>query len=288
MKKVLITGASSYVGNSFKQWVSDNYSSKIEVESVGTRSGEWKQLSFEGYDVVLHVAAVVHVSMKKNMKKLYYQVNTDLTEKIAKKAKKEGVRQFVFMSSMSVYGDASNLKLITHMTNPNPANYYGMSKLQAEKRLALLEDDSFIVACIRPPMIYGKGAIGNYVKLAKLARKIPFFPNYKNQRSMIHIDNLCEFLTLVILHRYQGTFHPQNSEYVCTSDLVSTIGKVHDNRVRKIKIFNPLIKLVVNRHITINKLFSDFAYSKELSTYQHEYIVRDFKESIVLTEQDKE
>lgn len=284
MKKVLITGANSYVGNSFRQWVIENYASKIQVDAVGTRNREWEQHSFEEYDTVLHVAGIAHVSTDQSMEDLYYQVNTDLTETIAKKAKDEGVHQFVFMSSMIVYGDASNAQMITHGTKPNPTNFYGNSKLQAEKKLALLEDDNFIVANIRPPMIYGKGSKGNYVKLAQLARKIPFFPSYQNQRSMIHIDNLCEFLALVTLHGDRGTFHPQNSEYVCTSDLVSTIGKVNDNHVRGISIFNPLIKPLVHRHMTINKLFGDFAYSKELSVYPHKYIVRDFKESIMLTE----
>ncbi|MGI1820931.1 NAD-dependent epimerase/dehydratase family protein [Exiguobacterium sp. TRN 1102] len=284
MKKVLITGANSYIGNSFRQWVIENYSSKIQVDAVGTRNGEWEQHSFEEYDTVLHVAGIAHVSTDQSMEDLYYQVNTDLTETIAKKAKKEGVRQFVFMSSMIVYGDASNAQMITQDTEPNPTNFYGNSKLQAEKKLALLEDDKFLVANVRPPMIYGKGSKGNYVKLAQLARKIPFFPSYQNQRSMIHIDNLCEFLALVILYEDRGTFHPQNSEYVCTSDLVSTIGKVNDNHVRGISIFNPLIKPFVHRHMTINKLFGDFVYSKELSVYPHKYIVRDFKESIMLTE----
>ncbi|MEJ6529522.1 NAD-dependent epimerase/dehydratase family protein [Exiguobacterium sp. USCH10] len=287
MKKVLITGANSYVGNSFRKWVIENYSSEIQVDAVGTRNGEWEQRSFEEYDTLLHVAGIAHVSTDQSMEDLYYQVNTDLTETIAKKAKDEGVHQFVFMSSMIVYGDASNAQMITQDTAPNPTNFYGNSKLQAEKKLALLEDDKFIVANIRPPMIYGKGSKGNYVKLAQLARKIPFFPSYQNQRSMIHIDNLCEFLALVILHGDRGTFHPQNNEYVCTSVLVSTIGKVHDHRVREISIFNPFIKPLVNRSMTLNKLFGDFAYAKELSVYPHKYNVRDFEESIALTEQTK-
>jgi UDP-glucose 4-epimerase len=285
LKKVLITGANSYVGNSFKQWVVENYASKIQVDAVGTRNGEWEQHSFEEYDTVLHVAGIAHVSTDESMEDLYYQVNTDLTETIAKKAKDEGVHQFVFMSSMIVYGDASNAQMITHKTNPNPTNFYGNSKLQAEKKLALLEDDNFKVANIRPPMIYGKGSKGNYVKLAQLARRIPFFPSYQNKRSMIHIDNLCEFLALVVHHGDSGTFHPQNSEYVCTSDLVSIIGKVHDHRVRKISIFNPLIKPFVNRSMTLNKLFGDFAYAKELSDHPYHYRVHDFKKSIELTEQ---
>lgn len=284
MKKVLITGANSYVGNSFKQWVTEKYSSSFQVDTAGTRNGEWENHSFEGYDAILHVAGIAHVSTDESMEDLYYQVNTDLTEAIAKKAKLEGVRQFVFMSSMIVYGDASNAQMITPRTKPEPTNFYGNSKLQAEKKLALLEDDNFTVSNIRPPMIYGKNSKGNYVKLAKLAKKIPIFPSYRNQRSMIHIDNLSEFLALVILHKDGGIFHPQNEEYVCTSDLVSNIGLAHGKKVRGIGLFNPIINRLVDRHIVMNKLFGDFAYAKELSVYTHDYCVHDFKESIMMTE----
>ncbi len=103
---------------------------------------------------------------------------------------------------------------------------------------------------------------------------------------MIHINNLSEFLAQVILHEDSGTFHPQNKEYVCTSELVSTKGSVHGNRVRRLNLFNGVIRQLVDRNVTINKLFGDFAYAKELSTYEHDYHVRDFKESIIATEKN--
>lgn len=284
MKKVLITGANSYVGNAFKQWIEAHHTNSVQVDTVGMRKGEWKNISFDGYDAILHAAGIAHVSTDKSMEDLYYKVNTDLTADVAAKAKRDGVRQFIFLSSMIVYGDASNAQMITADTEPNPTNFYGNSKLQAEKKLEALADSEFLVANVRPPMIYGHRSKGNYVKLANLAQKVPFFPSYQNRRSMIHIDNLSEFLTLLVLNVDGGTFHPQNEEYVCTTELVATIGSVHGNRVRGIGLFNGIIDRLVDRNVTMNKLFGDFAYAKELSAYKHEYCVRDFEESIVETE----
>ncbi|TCI77914.1 NAD-dependent epimerase/dehydratase family protein [Exiguobacterium sp. SH0S1] len=284
MIKVLITGADSYVGKAFKQWVEDRYSERIHVDTVGMRDGAWRERSFEGYDSILHVAGIAHVSMDKSMEDLYYKVNTDLTADVAAKAKQSGVKQFIFLSSMSVYGGTTTAKVITRDTVPNPTNFYGDSKLKAENKLAELADEAFVVANVRPPMIYGKGSKGNYVKLAGLAQKIPFFPSHQNKRSMIHIDNLSEFLALIILNGDSGTFHPQNADYVCTSDLVLMIASVHGNRVRRLGLFNGVIDKLVDRNVTMNKLFGDLAYAKELSVYPQDYHVRDFFDSIVVTE----
>ncbi|WP_070328419.1 NAD-dependent epimerase/dehydratase family protein [Exiguobacterium aurantiacum] len=286
MKKILVTGANSYVGISFKRWVEKNHSNYLQVSTVGIRDGEWKETPFTGYDAILHAAGIAHVSTDKSMEDLYYKVNTDLTAEVAAKAKQSGVKQFIFLSSMIVYGDATNARFITADTIPNPTNFYGNSKLQAENKLAELADEMFMVANVRPPMIYGKGSKGNYVKLSGLAQKIPFFPSYQNKRSMIHIDNLSEFLARIVLNGDSGTFHPQNKEYVCTTNLVSTIGSVHGNTVRGIGLFNSVIDKLIDRNVTVNKLFGDFSYAKELSVYRDEYCVRGFEESIVETEKN--
>ncbi|WP_214802001.1 NAD-dependent epimerase/dehydratase family protein [Exiguobacterium sp. s194] len=284
MRRILITGANSYVGNAFKQWVEAKHGDKIQVDTVGMKNREWKEKSFVGYEAILHAAGIAHVSTDKSMEELYYEVNTDLTAEVAEKAKRDEVRQFIFLSSMIVYGDASNAQMITKDTEPKPTNFYGNSKLQAEKRISQLADANFLVANVRPPMIYGKGSKGNYIKLSGLARKVPFFPEYKNRRSMIHVDNLSEFLALLILHEDHGTFHPQNADYVCTSELVKTIGSVHGNQVRTTGLFNGVIGKLVDKNMMMNKLFGDFAYAKELSAYPHDYHVRNFYDSIVATE----
>ena len=116
----------------------------------------------------------------------------------ARKAKEDGVSQFIFMSSIIVYGNEGQKGIINQNTKENPADFYGRSKLMAEEGLKVLEDENFKVAVIRPPMIYGKDSKGNYPRLSKMAKKLPFFPYVANQRSMLHIDNLCELIYLII------------------------------------------------------------------------------------------
>ena len=181
MKKILITGANSYIGISFenymKQWADD-----YQVDTVDMIDGTWREKDFSPYDVVFHVAGIAHSDNGKisaEKEKLYYAVNTDLTVETAKKAKADGVGQFIFMSSAIVYGESAPIgksKVITKDTPLSPANCYGDSKVQAEKGILPWNDDGFKVVVLRPPMIYGKNSKGNYPTLAKMALKMPVFP----------------------------------------------------------------------------------------------------------------
>src|SRR5690606_5157582 len=228
---------------------------------------------------------IAHVSTDPKMEELYYKVNRDLTIEVAKKAKSDEVKQFIFLSSIIVYGEVKeNNGIITRDTIPNPSNFYGKSKLEAEKGIESLESEHFKVAIIRPPMIYGKGSKGNYPKLAKLARITPIFPDYDNKRSMIHIDNLTEFIRLIIDNEDSGLFFPQNAEYVKTSEMVRVISEVYNKKVFLVKWFNPIIRIMKNRLELVNKMFGDLAYDKSLSHYKYNYWIRDFKSSIKATE----
>ncbi|SDI42225.1 NAD-dependent epimerase/dehydratase family protein [Natribacillus halophilus] len=284
MKRVLITGVNSYVGNSLETWLSkdpDNYS----VDKISLRDHSWKDQDFSNYDTVIHVAGIAHVSKDPKMEEKYYQINRDLTIEAAKKAKTENVQQFVFMSSIIVYGNAVGEDgVIDEGTVPQPSDFYGNSKLQAEKGIESLSDETFKVAIVRPPLIYGNGSKGNYPKLAKAAQKLPIFPDFDNKRSMIHIDNLCEFLRLMIDNEEKGLFFPQNKEYVKTSDIVKTISEVHGKNMKLVKLFNPILKLMQQRVGIVNKVFGNLVYDKNLSRYKEKYQVRNFRKSIELTE----
>ena len=239
MKKILITGANSYIGTSFEDYMKQ-FSDDYLIDTVDMIGDKWTAKSFSDYDVVFHVAGIAHSDSGKisaEKEKLYYSVNTDLTIKTAEKAKNEGVKQFVFMSSAIVYGDSAPIgkqKVITKDTPVAPANCYGDSKVQAEKGLKQLECDTFKVVILRPPMIYGKGSKGNYPLMSKLARKTPVFPKVSNCRSMLYIENLTEFIRLMIDNEESGVFWPQNAEYSNTSKLVKMIASVHGKKVRLI------------------------------------------------------
>ena len=211
MKKVLITGANSYVGTNVENWLKKN-PNEFEVETISTFNNEWKKADFSLYDVVFHVAGIAHVDAKKKMEPLYRKVNTDLTIEVATYAKEKGVKQFIFMSSAIVFKESKSLKasIITPETKPEPNGFYGDSKLQAENGLHKLEDDSFKVVVLRPPMIYGPNCKGNFLRLARLATKTPVFPAFHNKRSMLYIDNLAEFVRQTILRELNGTYYPSH------------------------------------------------------------------------------
>lgn len=292
MKKILITGANSYIGTSFEKYIKENFPNDYIVDTVDMIDGSWREKDFSGYDSVFHVAGIAHSDNGKisaEKEKLYYAVNTDLTVETAKKAKTDGVKQFIFMSSAIVYGDSAPIgrsKIITRDTPVSPANCYGDSKVRAENGIRPFDDDNFKVVILRPPMIYGKGSKGNYPLLAKIAMKTPVFPMIKNQRSMLYIENLCEFVRLMVENDEQGVFWPQNAEYSDTSELVKMIAGAHGKKVRLAKGFGWALKIMSKVTGLVNKAFGSLSYMMEISKYKVEYRVADFEESIQRTEKD--
>ena len=239
MKKILITGANSYIGTSFEKYMAqfDGY----RIDTVDMIGDGWKEKDFSEYDTVFHVAGIAHQKETLENAHLYYEVNRNLAVATAKKAKREGVRQFILLSSMSVYGMETGV--ITKTTVPHPKSHYGKSKLQADEKIKQLDCETFKVAILRPPMVYGKGCKGNYQRLRSFALKSPIFPDYPNQRSMVYIDNLCGFVKDTIDEERQGLFFPQDSKYVNTSNMVKEIAERNGKFIRLTKMFNPFIRI---------------------------------------------
>lgn len=286
MKKILITGANSYIGTSFEKWLSQ-YPDKYIVDTVSTKNNEWKNKDFSGYHVVLNVAGIAHVDAKPEMEQLYYEINRDLCIALAEKSRDSGVSQFVFLSSMIVF---SNLTpVITKDTVPNPRNFYGNSKRQADEAIQKLNCDTFKVASIRSPMVYGPNCKGNFQKLVDFALISPIFPNIDNQRSMIFIDNLCEFIRLVIDNRDYGFFYPQNREYINISVAVKSIANLYGRKMHLTKVFNHVIKLFLRKINILNKVFGSYVYDHSMSDYHnYEYCVSDFHESLKIMKEHVE
>ena len=292
--KVLITGAGSYIGEYVKTYAEEHYPN-ITFETLDMLDANWRECDFTGYDVVYHVAGIAHADVGKvseEEKEKYYAVNTDLTIEVAKKAKMNGVYQFIFMSSMIIYGDSAPFgkeKIISRDTVPAPTNFYGDSKWQADKGVRALADKDFKVAVLRPPMIYGKDSKGNYPILAKLAKKLPIFPEVDNERSMLYIENLCEFICKLILCGEGGIYFPQNKEYAKTSEIVNIIAKASGKKTKNLKVLKPAVKIAgkVPGKIKnlVNKAFGNSCYGQELSEYSFEYRLYDLEESIIKTEE---
>ncbi len=320
MKRILITGINSYIGNSVERYLME-YNARqgrehYRVDKISLRDASWERYAFGSYDAVLHVAGLAHADVGKvseETKALYYAVNTDLTEKVAAKAKAEGVPQFIYLSSVIVYGESARVgekKHITADTQPRPANFYGDSKLQAELRLRELEKAEeqsasnsqetmqqtiveenvcekadFRVAILRPPMIYGKNSKGNFPMLVRLAEKLPFFPKISNERSMLYVENLAEFLRMLVESGRGGLFFPQNAEYVTTSQMVKAISEVKGKKIHLWGILTPLVKLAAAMPGKIggmaNKAFGSLTIDRSLSDEEFAgYQIYSLQESV--------
>ncbi len=284
MKRVLITGSGSFIGMSLERYLKDY---PYHVDTLDMRGDDWQKADFSGYDVVFHVASIVHLKEKEDMKALYFRVNRDLAIQTAQKAKDAGVGQFIFMSSASVYGDGAPIgstRCITAGTEPSPLTFYGHSKLQAEQGLFEMQSEAFRVVVLRPPMVYGPGCKGNYPTLSKMARKLPFFPVVDNQRSMIYIDHLSEFVRLMIENREQGLFHPQNSTYSNTTQLVEQIAAANGKKIRLVKGITGILKLLSGLTPMVNKAFGSLTYDMALSHYPQDYCRYTQEETVTFTE----
>jgi lipopolysaccharide/colanic/teichoic acid biosynthesis glycosyltransferase/nucleoside-diphosphate-sugar epimerase len=309
-KNVLVIGAGSYIGETFVSYAKNHYPDNFDFTVVSTLPDEdgrseldkLSDESFSMFDIVYHLAGIAHAdvgNVSDEVKEKYYKVNTDLAIRTAKRyksLKKDGV--FVFMSSMIVYGDSAPYgkdKTVTRNTIPEPANFYGDSKWQADKGIRALADGQFKTYVLRPPMIYGRGSKGNYPLLAKLAKKLPVFPDVDNQRSMLYVENLCEFLCqLFLTDNYSDLpdsliFMPQNPEYTKTSDLVREIAITNGKRSVELKLFNPSLRAIslmpgkVGK--LVNKAFGNSKYEKELSIYDGiKYQIYDLRESVIKAE----
>ncbi|MBT1145135.1 sugar nucleotide-binding protein [Lactiplantibacillus argentoratensis] len=292
MKKVLITGKTSYIGRSFKTYVEANYPSELQVDSISVRGNAWREYDFSGYDAVLHVAGKAHAdvsNVSEAVKREYYAVNKDLAVAVAEKYKSErsGFSQFIYLSSIIVYGQ--KVKRITAETPTAPENFYGDSKVQAELALRPLSSQAFQVLLIRPPMIYGPDSKGNFPILVKLAKKSAVFPKVANQRSMLFVDNLNEFIKqLIIKQQTTNIYFPQNLEYVNTTELVREIRRFQNKNIILLPGFSGFIHLLMRKSnklgVYASKAFGSLVYEKQLSTMDkikiNDYQVLDFERSI--------
>ncbi len=299
MKRILITGADSYVGSSVERYLLEYNGAQgrelYRIDTISLLDKTWKDYDFAPFDTVFHVAGIAHADVGKvseETKALYYRVNRDLALETAQKAREQGVNQFIYMSSVIIYGESAPVgseKHITHKTLPAPANFYGDSKWQAERFLRRLETTSFHVAVLRPPMIYGEGSKGNYPVLSKLAVKLPICPAIVNRRSMLYVENLAEFVRLLIDDGRGGIFYPQNAEYTVTSEMIRMIAQVKGKHLHLWPILNLLVAVVAKfpgkPGALLNKAFGNLTIDQSLSRQDFDgYQIYSLEESIHRTE----
>jgi len=240
------------------------------VDEVSLRNIELNTLSFKNYDVIFHVAGIAHITSNKKMIPEYFRINRDLAIEVAKKAKQEGVKQFIFTSTMAIYGDdrpIGDFRPID-IEKPTPTNAYGQSKLAADEAIQKLQDQNFKVSILRIPMVYGVNSKGNFPKLQKLAGKISMFPKLENKRSVINVLSLSELIRLLIIKKKDGFFYPQDKEYFSTSNFIKTYRK----KIHKKTIFFPLWSLILKFLglfiRPISKIYGNKFYDAKVSTIE--------------------
>jgi len=299
MKRILITGENSYIGTKVEEWL-NHEPDKYQVETLDMKNASWAEADFSVYDSVYHVAGIAHAdisNVSEEVKQKYYEVNCNLAVETAKKAKRAGVKQFIYMSSLLVYGDSGNgtyrdRRYIDNSTEPHPTNFYGDSKWQAELKLSKMDCEDFHVVLVRPPMVYGPGCKGNYNGLRKIALLSLFFPDFNNHRSVLFVGNLCEFIRIIIEQNGRGVYWPQNSEYVKTSDFVREIAACHNRMIfvwRGLNFLVPFGSVIPGKiKRMINKAFGSLVVDLNLSQSDiGNYQIYSFKESIRITEEDR-
>ena len=282
--RILIIGKNSYIGNHIDERLSKH---GHEVTQLDVLSDEWKSYDYSQYDAIVHVAGIVHQPKCQDWN-LYKKVNTDMPLAIAKMAKEQGVKQFVFFSTMGVYGVGKRLKptVVDAETPLQAESMYGKSKLMAEEGLIKLQDATFDVAVVRPPSVYGKGCRGGYISgFTSIARKLPVIPKaYGNvKQSFIYIDNLCEMVRLIIEKRLNGVFCPQDDKAVNANELLEAIAKGIGKKYRESRALGLFVRLFSFIPL-VNKAYGGVEYAQSLSKLDGlDYVVVPFEEGMKRT-----
>ncbi|EJY96174.1 NAD-dependent epimerase/dehydratase family protein [Staphylococcus arlettae] len=266
-KHILITGSSGYVGSH----LADNLEQLgNKVSRLNVKNTLWKELDFRQYDAIIHTAALVHNNDTNAQLADYFRVNMHLTFNLAMKAKKSGVKHFVFMSTMAVFGENGKIGEMVELTNPanlKPMTNYGISKAKAEAKIRELADDNFKVAIIRPPMIYGAGSPGNFTKLIKVAKRLPIIPNLSNARSALYIKHLEQFVNEIIKHEMTGIYHPKDKFEFNTTKIVTEIRKNEHKNTFLLPIPKAMYP-ILNKVRVISKIYGNLVYAKSLYAYE--------------------
>jgi nucleoside-diphosphate-sugar epimerase len=242
MKKLLITGSSGFVGSYFIK----KYKDKYNIKTFSFRKDDINTFDCADVDTVFHLSALVH-QMGGASAEEYEKVNVTQTLDLARKAKDSGVKHFVFMSTVKVYGEETN-SVYTENSICAPEDEYGKSKLKAEQELSKLEDENFKISILRTPIIYGYGVKANIKSLVNLVNKISILPfgKIKNKRSMVYIGNICYLVDEIITQEKAGIFLAADDKPLSTSRLIKLFAKNLDKKIYLIKIpfFESLLKIL--------------------------------------------
>lgn len=248
MSNLLITGANGFIGRALisKLALQTNYfirasvrkktiqfPRQIEVfENMEASSNTNWADALRDIDVVIHLLARVHVMHDKVANPLleYRNINVNATIALAKLAAKQGIKRFIFLSTVKVNGESTSNKPFNEFDLPHPQDAYAISKWEAEEALKKISKDTGMeLVIIRSPLAYGPNVKANFLKMIQYVKRgIPLpLGAIQNKRSLIGIDNLVDFIVTIICHPKAAnhTFLISDDEDISTTDLLRRIGK---------------------------------------------------------------
>ena len=287
--KLILTGSSGFVGKQFMSAMNDQY----QIKPVSLITTKIDDIDFNKIDTIVHLAGMAH-QMQEIDEKIYFEVNRDLTIALARKAKKNGVKHFIFISTVKVYGDNNTMTSLNENSSCSPSDPYGQSKFEAEEGLKQLETGTFKVAIIRPPLVYGKYVKGNLQRIMGLVEKLPVLPfdGINNARSMVYVGNLIKLIEVIMIKTASGVFIAGDREPHSTTKLVSLINENLASNKILVQLPDFVVQLIRKvKPQLANRLFDSYIVDNSLTNTMLNYtppfsfeqgiteMVQDFKSS---------
>lgn len=270
MKNIVLTGSTGFVGSYFLKHPGNLHIA--EADLIANKPGD---ISLKDVDVVVHMAALVH-QMNGAPEEQYFRVNRDLAYEMAKHAKSNGVKQFIFLSTVKVYGEFTTEGISWDEASIcQPVDAYGKSKLEAEKLLMDLQDDDFNVVIIRCPLVYGEGVKGNMLRLIKMVEQLPFLPfkDIQNKRSMVYVGNLVAMIQQTIELNTSGIYLTKDDEDLSVSDWVALIAKHTGKKVRMFRVPSIVLRLIKKiKPGLYNRLFGSLVLDNDKSIKKLKFV----------------
>ncbi len=247
MKRILITGASGFIGSYLVKHLKG-----FDIQTLSLQNAKWQHHDFN-VDVIIHCAGIAHAS-RSIPNSQYHEVNCELTEALLQKAIESNVSQFIFLSTALVFGEGhvGEIRLDSPL---NPQTTYAKSKVCAEK--ALQATDKIITCILRLPLVLGPVPKGNVKALATLAKYSPVFLKIDNQRSLLQLADLTKIIQEAIQQQTSGIIHPYSVHWSTT--------ELYQHLCRKKTLNIPIPKRIVNtlreRSRFFSKLMGDFTFT---------------------------